>query len=72
MVCRFAAEIFHDLHDDVMKLVSRGRDLKARVDRLEVDLPMVEKALLAGSSQSKFATGASRLRYPSHPSNDRS
>ena len=59
--CRFAAEIFHDLHDDIMTIVSRGQNLKVRVARLEADLPAVEKALLAEASQFKFAYSSRRL-----------
>jgi len=44
-----------------MTMVARGRDLKARVSRLEVDLPAVEKALLAESSQFEFAYSEGRL-----------
>lgn len=62
--CRFAAEIFHDLHDDIMAVVARGRNLKARVARLEADLPAVEKALLAESSQFNFAYSGRRLQQP--------
>lgn len=59
---RFAAEIFHDLHDDILTIVSRGQSLKARVARLEVDLPSVEKALLAEASQFRFAYSPRRLQ----------
>ncbi|KAG0568872.1 hypothetical protein KC19_6G050200 [Ceratodon purpureus] len=64
-LAEFAAEIFHDLHDDIMTIVSRGQNLKARVARLEVDLPAVEKALLAEASQFRFAYSArSKWRAP--------
>lgn len=52
---RFAAEIFHDLHEDIMTIVSRSQNLKTRVTQLEANLPAIEKALLAEASQSRFA-----------------
>lgn len=62
-LAEFAAEIFHGLHVDVMTIVSRGKDLKARVARLEADLPAVEKALLSEASQCRFAyTARSKCR----------
>jgi hypothetical protein len=45
-----------------MIIVSRGENLKARVARLEIDLPAVEKALLAEASQFRFAYSARRLQ----------
>lgn len=54
-MAEFAAEIFQDLHDDIMKIVSRGQNLKARVARLEADLPAMEKKLLMEASQLTFA-----------------
>lgn len=54
-MAEFAAEIFQELHDEIMAIGIRGQDLKARVGRLETDLPAVEKTLLSESSQIDFA-----------------
>lgn len=43
---RFAAEIFHDLHEDVMATASRGHGLMLRLQQLEAEFPAVEKAAL--------------------------
>lgn len=64
-ICRFAAEIFQDLHDDIMKIVSRGQNLKARVARLEADLPAMEKKLLMEASQLTFAYSTRGLQASS-------
>jgi hypothetical protein len=64
-LAEFAAEIFHELHDDIIKIVARGQSVKTRVTRLEADLPQVEKALLAKANQFKFAyTARSKWRAP--------
>lgn len=52
---RFAAEIFCNLHDEMMTLGSRGHDLNMRVQQLEDELPVVEKALLSEPNQLRFA-----------------
>jgi hypothetical protein len=44
-VCRFAAEIFNGLHDEVMSIMGCCHELRARVLKLETDLPNVEKSL---------------------------
>lgn len=61
--CRFAAEIFQELHDEIMAIGIRGQDLKARVGRLETDLPAVEKTLLSESSQIDFAYSIRGLKF---------
>jgi hypothetical protein len=55
---RFAAEIFRDLHDELMAIGGRDRDLVARVQQLETELPAVEKALLSEPNQLRFAYSA--------------
>jgi hypothetical protein len=55
---RFAAEIFRDLHDELMAIGGRDRDLMARVQQLETELPAVEKALLSEPNQLRFAYSA--------------
>lgn len=61
---RFAAEVFHDLHDDVMTIVMRSHELKARVSRLEAELPVVEKALLSEANLYRFAYSAGIVCAP--------
>ncbi|KAF4378999.1 hypothetical protein F8388_022086 [Cannabis sativa] len=50
----FAAEIFHDLHEEVMATSARGHGLMVRVQQLEAEFPPVEKALLSQTSHSSF------------------
>ncbi|XP_078436147.1 SCAR homolog 2 [Wolffia australiana] len=42
-LAEFAAEIFHDLHEEVMATSSRGHGLLLRVQQLEAEFPAVEK-----------------------------
>lgn len=51
---RFAAEIFHELHEEVMATASRGHGLMLRVQQLEAEFPSVEKALLSQISNSNI------------------
>ncbi|URE07625.1 hypothetical protein MUK42_21290 [Musa troglodytarum] len=51
----FAAEIFRDLHEEVMGTAARGHGLMLRVQQLEAELPSVEKAIFSQSSHSNFA-----------------
>lgn len=53
--CRFGAEIFLGLHDDVRAIMSKSKNLEARVTRLEADLPSIEKALRSEACQFRFA-----------------
>ncbi|KAJ7516478.1 hypothetical protein O6H91_22G059800 [Diphasiastrum complanatum] len=46
-LAEFAAELFHDLHEEVMATAARGHDLVARVLQLEAELPYIEKVLLS-------------------------
>ncbi|CAM6035116.1 unnamed protein product [Sphagnum compactum] len=57
-LAEFAAEIFRDLHDELMAIGGRDRDLMARVQQLETELPAVEKALLSEPNQLRFAYSA--------------
>lgn len=54
LCCRFAAEIFHDLHEEVMVTATRGHGLMVRVKQLEADFPVIEKAFLSQTSPSAF------------------
>ncbi|WZY92050.1 hypothetical protein YC2023_064379 [Brassica napus] len=53
-LAEFAAEMFHDLHEEVMATASRSHGLMARVQQLESELPFVEKALLCQTDHSPF------------------
>ncbi|CAM6095576.1 unnamed protein product [Calypogeia fissa] len=54
-LAEFAAEVFRDLHEEVMATASRGHELLARVQQLEAEMPAVEKALLSETNQLRFA-----------------
>ncbi|KAI8557172.1 hypothetical protein RHMOL_Rhmol05G0315500 [Rhododendron molle] len=53
-LAEFAAEIFHDLHEEVMATAARGHGLMVRVQQLETDFPAIEKAFLSQTSPSLF------------------
>lgn len=53
-IAEFAAEIFHDLHGEVMETASRGHGLMARVCQLEADFPKIEKAFLSQTDHTIF------------------
>ena len=55
---RFAAEIFHDLHEEVMATAARGHGLMVRVQQLEAEFPPIEKALLSQTNHSSFFCNA--------------
>jgi hypothetical protein len=61
IVIRFAAEIFRDLHDELMAIGGRGHDLMVRLQQLEAELPVVEKALLSEPNQLRFAYSPGNL-----------
>uniref|UniRef100_A0A2N9GAF6 Protein SCAR n=1 Tax=Fagus sylvatica TaxID=28930 RepID=A0A2N9GAF6_FAGSY len=50
----FAAEIFHDLHEEVMATAARGHGLMVRVQQLEAEVPSIEKEFLSQTSHSLF------------------
>lgn len=52
---RFAAEVFHDLHEEVLATAARGHELLIRVQQLEAELPLVEKMMVAESNYVNFA-----------------
>lgn len=56
--CRFAAEIFHDLHEEVMVTAARGHGLMVRVQQIEAEFPSIEKALLLQTNHSSFYPNA--------------
>ncbi|XP_010509117.1 PREDICTED: protein SCAR2-like [Camelina sativa] len=53
-LAEFAAEMFHDLHEEVMATASRSHGLMARVQQLEAEFPSIEKALLCQTDHSPF------------------
>ncbi|RDX61927.1 Protein SCAR2, partial [Mucuna pruriens] len=55
-LAEFAAEIFHDLHEEVMATAARGHGLMARVKQLESEVPSLEKAFFSQTHHSSFYT----------------
>ncbi|KAJ4704318.1 protein SCAR2-like isoform X2 [Melia azedarach] len=57
-LAEFAAEIFHDLHEEVMATAARGHSLMVRVQQLEAEFPSIENAFLSQTDHSLFFTNA--------------
>ncbi|KAG8484088.1 hypothetical protein CXB51_023022 [Gossypium anomalum] len=57
-LAEFAAEIFHNLHEEVMVTAARGHALMGRVKQLEAEFPSIEKAFLSQTNHSFFFTNA--------------
>ncbi|KAK7287191.1 hypothetical protein RIF29_00300 [Crotalaria pallida] len=55
-LAQFAAEIFHDLHEEVIATTERGQSLVSRVQQLEAEVPAIEKAFLSQTYHSSFFT----------------
>ncbi|KAL8141001.1 hypothetical protein V2J09_007022 [Rumex salicifolius] len=53
-LAEFAAEMFHDLHEEVMATAARGHALIARVQQLEAEFPSVENTLLSQTTHIPF------------------
>ncbi|CAM8970750.1 unnamed protein product [Rhodiola kirilowii] len=53
-LAEFAAEIFHDLHEEVMATAARGHGLMDRIQQLEADVPLIEKNLLSQTNHTAF------------------
>ncbi|XP_042439080.1 protein SCAR2-like [Zingiber officinale] len=51
-LAEFAAEIFRDLHEEVMGTAARGHGLILRVQQLEADFPSFEKAIFSQTNHS--------------------
>ncbi|KAB2098526.1 hypothetical protein ES319_A01G245000v1 [Gossypium barbadense] len=64
-LAEFAAEIFHDLHEDVMATAARGHGLMVRVRQLEAEFPSIEKPFLSQTNHSLFFTNAAGVDW--HP-----
>ncbi|KAL3617431.1 hypothetical protein CASFOL_037752 [Castilleja foliolosa] len=55
-LAEFAADIFHNLHEEVMATAARGHGLLSRVQQLESEIPSIERAFLAQTDHSSFFT----------------
>ncbi|KAI3514868.1 hypothetical protein L1887_13615 [Cichorium endivia] len=53
-LAEFAAEIFHNLHEEVATTAARGHGLLERVHQLELEIPSIERAFLSQTSHSAF------------------
>ncbi|KAJ6362815.1 hypothetical protein OIU78_003082 [Salix suchowensis] len=63
-LAEFAAEIFHDLHEEAMTTAARGHGLMARVQQLEAEFPSIEKAFLSQTNHSPFFSSSGAYRHP--------
>ncbi|XP_011019047.1 PREDICTED: protein SCAR2 isoform X2 [Populus euphratica] len=63
-LAEFAAEIFHDLHEEVMTTAARGHGLMARVQQLEAEFPSIEKAFLSQTNHSPFFSSSGADWHP--------
>uniref|UniRef100_A0A1D1XYI4 Protein SCAR n=1 Tax=Anthurium amnicola TaxID=1678845 RepID=A0A1D1XYI4_9ARAE len=57
-LAEFAAEIFHDLHEEVMATAARGHVLMLRVQQLEAEFPLIEKGFLSETTPSHLVNNA--------------
>ncbi|KAF9680085.1 hypothetical protein SADUNF_Sadunf06G0083400 [Salix dunnii] len=63
-LAEFAAEIFHDLHEEAMTTAARGHGLMARVQQLEAEFPSIEKAFLSQTNHSPFFSSSGAYWHP--------
>ncbi|XP_055812728.1 protein SCAR2 isoform X2 [Solanum dulcamara] len=63
-LAEFAAEIFHDLHEEVMATAARGHSLTVRVKQLEAEFPLIERAFLSQTNHSSFFYNAGTDWHP--------
>ncbi|XP_077227651.1 SCAR-like protein 2 isoform X2 [Tasmannia lanceolata] len=63
-LAEFAAEVFHDLREQVSATTARGRQMTTRLQRIEAALPSLEKAVLAQASHIHFAYTAGSDWHP--------
>ncbi|KAK1391181.1 hypothetical protein POM88_019359 [Heracleum sosnowskyi] len=68
-LAQFAAEIFNDLHEEVMVTATRGHGLMVRVKQLEADFPVIEKAFLSQTSPLAFYSNSGSGWHPSLQTN---
>ncbi|KAK9054896.1 hypothetical protein SSX86_025975 [Deinandra increscens subsp. villosa] len=60
-LAEFAAEIFRDLHEEVMATAARGHGLLVRVQQLESEIPPIERAFLSQTSHSAFFSNSGKI-----------
>ncbi|KAK1412445.1 hypothetical protein QVD17_33706 [Tagetes erecta] len=63
-LAEFAAEIFHGLHEEVMATAARGHGLLTRVQQVESDLPLIERAFLSQTGHSAFFSSSGISWHP--------
>lgn len=63
-LAEFAAEIFHNLHEEVIATAARGHGLVVRVQQLEAEFPSIEKAFLSQTNHSSFYYNAGLNFHP--------
>lgn len=63
-LAEFAAEIFHDLHEELMATAARGHGLTIRVQQIEAEFPSIEKAFLSQTNHSSFFYNAGVEWHP--------
>ncbi|CAN0927899.1 Protein SCAR2, partial [Linum grandiflorum] len=54
LLSQFAAEMFSNLHEEVLTTAARGHTVMARVQQLEDEVPSVEKACLSRTDHESF------------------
>ncbi|KAL8224734.1 hypothetical protein R6Q57_017291 [Mikania cordata] len=63
-LAEFAAEIFHGLHEEIMATAARGHGLLTRVQQVESDLPLIERAFLSQTGHSAFFSSSGFSWHP--------
>ncbi|XP_051131301.1 protein SCAR4-like isoform X2 [Andrographis paniculata] len=51
-LAEFAAEIFHNLHEEVIVTAARGHNLMIRIQQLEAEVPSIERSFLSQTDHS--------------------
>ncbi|KAK7294786.1 hypothetical protein RJT34_17682 [Clitoria ternatea] len=64
-LAQFAAEMFHDLHEDVMATAARSHRLISRVQQLEAEVPALEKAFLSQTHHASYFRNGGGIEW--HP-----
>ncbi|XP_027351587.1 protein SCAR2-like [Abrus precatorius] len=63
-LAQFAAEMFHDLHEEVMSTAARSHSLISRVQQLEAEVPALEKVFLSQTHHSSYFTNGGIEWHP--------
>ncbi|KAK7374018.1 hypothetical protein VNO80_07441 [Phaseolus coccineus] len=63
-LAQFAAEMFHDLHEEVMATAARGHSLISRVQQLEAEVPALEKDIWSLTHHSSIYTNGGIEWHP--------